>query len=304
MHLKELATEYLETDFHERSLKTIEGNKIYVGHFVKFIGNREINLDTYRAWVNYCYGRWSAKTCQEAAVGFIKRFLNWLELHGHIEKNPHRFIKIPALKINPPKEPITPEEFELLKSVVLDYPAMLWVLVCGWNTGMSMGDVCLLQWSCVDLNNNIIAINRLITGMRCLIPLRPDGECVTMLHGKVSEKSIDWPNNPMKGISYVDTELAGIYSRGESYMQHRIIRLFRKAGIKKGKSFNNLRVAYCLRLAKAGVSFALACKMTGHKDRSVFAHYVTPDLSLLHDQSNLAWDSQEESNPRSLPSPS
>lgn len=157
---------------------------------------------------------------------------------------------------------------------------------------MAVGDVSLLTWAEVDFSEHIIAIYRLKTRERCIMPFRADGECEEVLEKKFTQQSTEYPNKPEQGISYVDTELAFLYKRGTGSVSQKFQKIVKLAGVNPFKTFHNLRASYCSRLANAGIQTALACQMTGHKNPEIFKRYVTPDIVRLHEQSKIAWEKQ------------
>ena len=289
--ISDLSCEYLQTEFSERAAGTVANHTYYLEQFLKFIGKRKIDPFSYQDWTRYAFKRWAPQTARGLALAASNRFLNWMERCGHIDRSPHRVTKAPIVKTPPPREPFTEEEVNRLKALASN-PSMLWAIVCGWETGMAIGDVSLLCWADVDFTENIVGIYRQKTHERCLIPFRPGGECEAMLQQKFTCQSVCWPNRPEENIIYVDTELAILYRRGQGYIQNAFSEIREKAGIDSSKSFHNLRASFCSRLANAGIQTALACQMTGHKNPGIFAHYVTPDVVRLHEQSNLAWEKQ------------
>ncbi len=290
--LLELSQEYLQTEFSERAIATVTNHIRYVGEFVSFIGARKIDPFSYQSWIKYAFNKWAPQTANACALGASSRFLNWMERAGHIERSPHKVTKAPLVKTPPPRVPFTPEEFEKLKWAASSDPCMIWAIVCAWETGMAIGDVCLLTWKNVDFDQCTININRLKTHEPCVIPFRREGQCVELLEKKFSEKSTDYPNKPEEGIIYVDSELALLYKRGTTCVQVRFNKSRDKAGISKAKTFHNLRASFCSRLANAGIQTTLACQMSGHKNPAIFAHYVTPDVIRLHEQAAIAWEKQ------------
>lgn len=291
--LVELAYEYLLTEFSERADKTVENHSFYLNAFIEFVGNRKINPANYQDWTKHCFAHWSPQTAKCLALAASSRFLNWMERSGHIERSPHHVTKAPLVKAPPVREPFTGDEFEKLKQAASTDPVMLWAIVCGWETGMAIGDVSLLCWINVDFFHNAILTNRLKTNERCIIPFREHGEMSAMLEDKFTHQDPDaWPNNPTDGIVYVDPELAALYKRGAGAVQTRFANIRNRAGITPAKSFHNLRASFCSRLANAGIQLSLACQMSGHKNPAIFSRYVTANIENLHEQSAIAWAKQ------------
>jgi len=289
MNLRKRQAQYFESEFEGRAAKTLENHRFYLEEFIIFIGNRKLDPYTYQDWVKYSFQRWSPQTARMLALAASNRFLIWLERTGHILQNPHRVTRAPIVKQSDPRSPVTQDEFNALMNAASNDHELRWAILCGWETGMAIGDVSLLQWSSITLEQSTIIIRRKKTQERCVIPLRPNGMCIEALELKLMQKRDHWPNKPKEGVFYVDTDLALLYLRGSGAIQTRFAVIRKKAGISPEKSFHNLRAAYCSRIANTGMNLALCCKMTGHKNPSIFEHYVSPELEKLKDVVNQAW---------------
>lgn len=289
MNLRKLQAKYLESEFYGRADKTISNNAFYLDEFITFMGRRKINPYTYSEWIKHAFERWSPTTAKVLAMSASNRFLTWLERIGKIERNPHSVTRLPLVKQSDPRPPITQEEFDQLIIAAADDPPLQWAIQCGWETGMAIGDVSLLKWSSVTLDRNVIIIRRKKTQEQCVIPLPISGMCISILETKSQSKSADYPNNAATGVFYVDTDLAHVYLRSNGSVQERFAAIRTKAGVHPEKSFHNLRAAYCSRIANTGLNLALCCKMTGHKNPTIFEHYVSPELEKLRNISDQAW---------------
>lgn len=291
--LEELSKDYFKTEFSERAPNTVRNHTFYLNEFVQFICKRKIDPYSYQDWTKYAFRKWSPQTAKCLALAASSRFLNWMVMMGHMDQSPHKVTKAPLVKQAPPREPFTSEEVEKLKSVAKsENQSLYWAIVCGWETGMAIGDVCMLTWAEVDFAEHIIVIYRLKTKERCIIPFREGGECEAILQEKFTKQSIEYPNRPQDGILYVDSNLAYLYKRGSGSVSLLFSAIRKKAGVDLFKSFHNLRASYCSRLANAGIQTTLACQMTGHKNPEIFKHYVTPDIVRIHEQSKIAWEKQ------------
>lgn len=281
----ELIERYFASEFQERATKTVENHRYYLGLFVQFVGRRPLGAEVYGAWQKHCFATWAPLTAKNLALASTKRFLNWLERLDLIGKAPHRMVKAPLVRSGAVRAPFTRSECDRLTraAVELEDTPMHWAIVCGWATGMAIGDVALLKWANVDFSENVIFMHRQKTHEFCTIPLSA-GECLTMLHEKFQQRSTAWPNKPEEGVFYVDTDLAAAYLAGGAVLQRRFARIRARAGVGSDKSFHNLRAAFCSALANGGMSTAMACQATGHKDPAIFKHYVTPDVARLRDQ--------------------
>ena len=289
MNLRNLQTQYLESEFYGRADKTISNNAFYLNEFITFMGRRKINPYTYSEWIKHAFERWSPTTAKVLAMSASNRFLTWLERIGKIERNPHSVTRLPLVKQSDPRPPITQEEFNALIVAAECDPPLQWAIQCGWETGMAIGDVSLLRWSNVMLDRNVIMIRRKKTQEQCVIPLPVSGQCISILESKMQRKEVRYPNSTATGIFYVDTDLAILYRRSDGSIQTRFAAIRDKSGVSPTKSFHNLRAAYCSRIANTGMNLALCCKMTGHKNPTIFEHYVSPELEKLRNVSEQAW---------------
>lgn len=281
--------EYLRVDFPGRTPSTVETNKVRLRPFAKFIRKHEfITLELMTEYVSYLFNskQWSWRHAL-LAYDAISRFFKYLERRGIIHDNPIRRIRRPIRPKGERKteqsEPISPEQYVALRRVSnghwLDASIMI-----GWHTGMSIRDCATLRWKHIDMVNGCIRKPRQKTGFEAIIPFSPNDEIAKFLT-RMRELCGPDPNPE----AFVDPDAAGRFCRpgdGRSVFAStiglsRFRELCKKAGIPNTHSFHGFRHAVVSALANSGMNTAVASKVTGHADPSIFAQYVTPDIPQL-----------------------
>lgn len=215
---------------------------------------------------------------------------NWCIRHGYVNFNPVTFLKLPPLRKT---EPViyNHEEYLQITKAAKGTP-LHWLVICAYRTGLSMVDICNLKWSSVDLLNMMIITNRQKLarsgGGRVYIPILHNSDmhqCLLILKEAPLEDA--WP-----GPGYVCHELALRYHVSSFAVVTSYARLMSKLGI--NKTFKSWRNTFLSGLANSGVQTVIACKMSGHSNPAMLAHYVKPDPIALRDVLTQATDFMEK----------
>lgn len=110
-------------------------------------------------------------------ISLIKAALNTAVKDGIIDKNPFSAFSLPSLapanqRAATKRLPFTPEEMHTIIHH-FPYPWNQLALTSLLTGGQRLGDVCCLEWSSVDLQNNIITFNTNKTGKLISVPILP-----------------------------------------------------------------------------------------------------------------------------------
>lgn len=302
VNLADLLDWYIASDYIDVSSKTLENAKKYLESFVVFLAGRPFIVkkrgsdELYTQWIAHALQRWAPSTCSLIVFAATGRLCAFLVNRGYMDNNPHQVCRRPVFKGLPTRAPFSDDEYQRLLKAAEGSP-FYWAIMCGYNTGMSIVDVCLLQKSDVDMENLFIRKNRKKNNNLSQIPIKPGSDFHEALKAKMELVNENYPNDPASNKYYVDPDMATIMLRGRSNsnaLTQTFAGIRNKAGIDKRKSFHNLRATMCSDLANSGVSTVVACSITGHKDPKVFKQYVTPDDEGLRDTMGKAMDHRDK----------
>lgn len=275
-----LLDEYIATDFPGRRPATMHWARCYVMKFTRWMRachHKVISTAVMQDYVAFLHERHKPDSMQEYFAS-LKRFLGWLYRTGRCTTEPQYAVRMPRVKIIRDRNPITREEYARLREVAGNH-YMGWVIMLGWNTGMSIADCMALRWGDVDFDRCIIQIRRIKTGTQATIPFSADDELGRALiaqrnsAGDVDPDDFVCEEAGMR-VRLDSEDVAGIGTRQFAH-------LAKKIGLPKGKSFHSLRHSFVSMLANSGMSTALASKVSGHTDPRVFAAYVHVNTDAL-----------------------
>lgn len=221
----------------------------------------------------------------------VRDFLRWMRKMKYI--NEDLADCIPALMQPSPKEPMTftEEEYNKMKAWCAGreyYQALLWLIILGYRTGMSLTDCCHLRWKDVHLDDNgpsyidvyRIKIQRFGEKARCRIPIVP----FTDLHLWL----LNLRNAPrwkrFDGIpDYVHNETEAMYSGSFLRISNQFRYMCLGAKIDPKKTFKCFRSSLCSNLVNSGMQLAMVCQVTGHNSVTTLMRYLKPDRRALQD---------------------
>jgi integrase len=144
------------------------------------------------------------------------------------------------------------------------------VLVFAYYTGCRKGEILSLQWSQVDLVEQVVRLEAGTTknDEARLIPLAPDLHKV--LNMQKATRDEQYPNCPW--VFFRDGEQI-LDFRGAWEEACKNAKIWDTQAEKPTKLFHDLRRTGVRNLVRAGVPEAVAMKISGHKTRSVFERY-------------------------------
>ena len=155
--------------------------------------------------------------------------------------------------------------------------------LCGYFTGLRLGDVCGLRWEAIDLEAGILRVQTAKTDTEIVAPLHPDLE--------------KWLRSCRRGIGKapVFPDLAGKRTGGAGGLSAQFARLLKKAGIIRktirsgdgaghrtsNLSYHSLRHSFVSALANEGVAPDVRQRLAGHADAKVHARYTHHEIENL-----------------------
>lgn len=284
-------------DIHHKGLlkATLSRRKDIMDEFEIFVGSRNIDRELLLEWNEHQEKKGLKASTINLKGRVIALFLNWCEANEFIERSPARFIVRHKVQANPLPQIYTEEEYELLKEASKGTDNYFFVVI-GYRTGMSPVDMCHLRWSCINMEQLWIKTARIKMarhGPSAIfhMPILANSDLHLLLQEYKEAHTIRFNNS---NDDYVHPELAGVYAFNRKKIRYDYQRLLNKVGI-KGKTMKNLRNTFISNLANSEVNLALACKMSGHNDPSIFAAYVRPDMDSMRNalQKAFQWASNK-----------
>lgn len=169
---------------------------------------------------------------------------------------------------------ITQTEYEKLLSVSTDRE-LSWGIVCGYHTGLRLGDVCNLRWSCVDMDRQLVKTSPSKTSRAHAISVEIPFVTESDMHRWLRDLKAEEESESIEG--YVSYSLHCRYAVNHTIVSRFYTRLFAKAGI-PGKSYKHFRSTFESRLANSGINLGMAAKMTGRSDPRSLMRYIKVDI--------------------------
>lgn len=270
---------YHNTDFPGRRPATVMFSRQWIKKWMSWMKachHREITADNLQTYINKLFEENKPGTAQEYWKS-VRRLLRWLERTSRVERSPHHAVRLPTVRHQQTVNAISREEYIKLREAAAGH-WMDWVIMLGWNTGMSIADCMLLKWSNVNMDKCIIRISRIKTGSEAIIPFNPNDELGRALMAKrLSEPDVDLDSYVCPDAGMRADPNGELVSASGCYAFRYIAK---KAGV-HGKSFHSLRHSFVSMLANSGMSTVMATKVSGHTDPKVFARYVHVDTDAL-----------------------
>lgn len=269
---------YHTSDFPGRRPATISCSKAWIRMWMSWMKAchiTEITTDNLQTYVNRLFDQHKPGTAKEYWKS-VRRFLAWMERTRRIERSPHLAVRQPSVRHEATVNPITREEYLKLREAAAGH-WMDWIILLGWNTGMSIADCMLLKWGNVNTERCFIRINRIKTGTEAVIPFDPNDE----LGRAIMERKQSAPDAQPDSFVCEDAgtranpDGLSVSANGQAAFRY----IASKAGV--SKTFHSLRHSFVSMLANSGMSTVMATKVSGHTDPKVFSRYVHVDTDAL-----------------------
>lgn len=200
-------------------------------------------------------------------------------------KNPASRVPLPKLEKPKTKRAYSNEQIDAITEFAKsDSIFGHGILILLW-TGIRSGELRALLWSDIDLNNNVIYINKAIksdneigvtkNGESRAIPIRKD----------IADYLRDFPKN----TRYVITTIDDNYVRRET-IRHKLKYFFKRLNIhRKNQNLSEIpqytphefRHSYTTWYMRRGANIEILQKITGHKDSDMTLHYTHYDVEDL-----------------------
>jgi len=163
------------------------------------------------------------------------------------------------------------------------------VILCGYSTGLRLGDICNLRWQDVDLSDNLIRCRpgktEYSSKAAVEVPLHPD------LHQWFLLQTVpDDPGAPVfpglhkkhvGGRSGLSLQFAQIMSRANLTSAVMQPRRGAEGRTVREHSFHSLRHTFISQMANAGIPVEIRQKLAGHSSADMNQRYTHPELQSL-----------------------
>lgn len=213
-----------------------------------------------------------------AYVWSLNGFFDWCVTMGYIDSNPARAFPTPHSGRNASTEVkvFSEGDYSRLKSSSIG-TEMYYAIVCGYHTGMRMGDVCMLRWSNVRFDAAPMPILVVVPGKTrrsslasAVIPIVPElMEILRARHQFASSTE-----------SFVSDSLAILYQRDASIISKMFAKVAAKAGV--NGTFHTLRRTALSRWVNSSHGEHITVqKMSGHSSPATLSRYVNPSVDKM-----------------------
>lgn len=276
--LQPLVDAYHASDFPGRRPSTISCSKAWVRMWMRWMKAchiTEVTTDNLQTYVNKLFDEHKPGTAAEYWK-CVRRFLGWMERTGRIKRSPHTAIRKPTVRHEQTVNPLTREEYLKLREAAAGH-WMDWIIMLGWNTGMSLADCMLLKWGNINTDRCFIRINRIKTGTEAVIPFDPNDELGRAIMARRQAEPDADPDSFVcqDAGTRANPDSMAVSANGRAAFRY----IASKAGVTK--SFHSLRHSFVSMLANSGMSTVMATKVSGHTDPKVFSRYVHVDTEAL-----------------------
>ncbi len=269
--LKEFRWKYLLYSESIHTAKTNKGFKSSFKFILDYFGNVQLSEITSLKIEDYLQYRIRSSSLFAARKDFINLSSAFTKAvrDGYLLTNP--FSKIKRLKI-PERLPLfySDQDIEKLLSAVEDED-LKDLIVFDLNTGLRYAELASLEWSQIDLENNLLILSNRnhITKSKRIRTVPLNQVAYSILKSR-SEKS--------KGNIIFTYRGERLNENTFSWLMKKQIK---KAGINIKLNFHSLRHTFASRLVQKGVSIYIVSKLLGHADiktTQIYAHLRTEDL--------------------------
>lgn len=274
--LKELINEYvIDYSTIERGFtpKTIKGKRLVLEQFRKFLGDREMLLETCREYQKDQHGRGLKPNSIRANMKVVKAFINYLHDREHLEVNYAHKIKIPKFR---------QVELEIIPAKLAEE-----LIITGSEPGP--GDSVLSRHSKKEHREALQFVLR--TGLRVseLIKLKTRDINLEDETFKVNSKGgkidvLPLPKDQLKVLKRRCRGSGKVFKVNREMLNKTIKRGAKRVGIESKLSIHSMRHIFCTSLLKNGVPLQIVSRLMRHSSikitDSVYSHYIIEDLSL------------------------
>lgn len=268
---------------------TVAGYKASIGMFIKYLGDKadddinNIEPSDVHAWRDALLRSSSSVTAINKLKG-LSAMLSSAYKDGVLREDVAGRIRLPKKESDTERRPFTEEELAaLFKHADDDWKGIMTVAL---YTAQRLGDICCLDWSCVDTTTGMVSIVAAKTGRRTNIPMAPS------LLAWAKDRKVRGASGPV-----FPAQASMVARGGTSPVSQSFATLMEKAGIiaprvksKHGRgvgratrrevseiSFHSFRYTATSYMKRAGIPEAVVMDIVGHESKAVSRHYTAMD---------------------------
>lgn len=178
------------------------------------------------------------------------------------------------------------EEFEIISCLKKETSLKSLGIILALTTGMRIGEICALQWDCVDLKNKVVHVKQ--TLQRIYTKENGAGKSKVIVSAPKSVKSNRYIPLPEKCISILkkhkkESDAYLLTGKTDKFIEPRTLReyynhLMENNGTKY-VTFHGLRHTFATRLVESGCDYKTISELLGHADISTtFRTYIHSDM--------------------------
>lgn len=250
------------------SRNTIAAYRLRLEDFARYLGNREATPIICRNWLNHLLASGSGRRTAATLYGTLRTFFEWQMDMGLIKANPVPKLRRFVVPQAPERPAYSQDDVEAVvaRARLLGRRDWAYATLCGWHTGLRLGDVVTLRSHEIDFSQGIIRrtpekTKRFGKSVEIPIPVA----LIDAIH--------ECPPYPEADQSFVCQTLAQKYLfNGHATLSVEFGRIAAAAGVEK--SFHCLRHGCVTRMINAGHDSVVIRSITGHSTTRQVAGYA------------------------------
>lgn len=226
-------------------------------------------------------------------LSILKLAISYAQDQGYIEKS----IKFSLPKVKSQQIEILSkeEEIKLMGFIINNLDTSKIGVIISLCTGMRIGELCALKWSDIDLESNIININKTLQRLPDYNSTKKTKIVISEPKSKSSERQIPIPEilldilfktKQTKNLidDYVLTSNMHYIEPSNYYVKYQ--HWLQECGI-PSRSFHALRHTFATRAVESGMDIKSLSEILGHSDVKItLSRYVHPSLEMKHNNMN------------------
>lgn len=178
------------------------------------------------------------------------------------------------------------EEFEIMSCLKKETSLKSLGVMLALTTGMRIGEICALQWNCVDLENKMVRVKQ--TLQRIYTKENGAGKSKVIVSAPKSVKSNRYIPLPEKCIFILkkyekEPDAYLLTGKADKFIEPRTLREYYNRLMEENETkyvtFHGLRHTFATRLVESGCDYKTISELLGHADISTtFRTYIHSDM--------------------------
>lgn len=282
----------MSPDRNELAKATLNGKRIIWMHFAKWLEHYYVHVNSLSGVTHEMIGEYLAilradlsGSTYNSRVCVLREIFHTLAHKAGLEEDPWQGVRLRPEDCHSRRELTIDELKRLLASASKKSEEWHKLFLIGIYTGLRLGDCCQLDWSQINISDNVIQIiphktRRHAHGHPVTIPIHPALQAALILQ----DKTLTGPILPT---------IAEMYRRGRWLVSHELSRIFKDANIttsvkiegRRNKTpeatFHSLRHTFVSLSANAGVPLHILQSIVGHESTAMTRHYYHESINSL-----------------------